>query len=668
MGIHLGRSEVVWNRVLGALWRPPVNDSSSDGWSSCVIALEIPTQSASLHYRAYADHVGGRTVLEWAVQRFRHITADASRICILTDTAERQRVEAALKADCRPTITLRSGRGDFHDLHELSRGGSESRLLYVDLTAALLPAHILDKYLRCHIERRSHATSLLGVPCSVVPYLIDTGMLPVLKSVPGLSWSCRIALNAMEQAGNSVRWAAFRVRVSHVKASVYSDASGRWPHAVALRNKEEISTLDRVLNQTLIGESTTEPTDLLDDWTDVSCQIAKEEFSAVGNSVRGRSAPSAHPVPGRILYAQSPSAFTGVEQVMLLLADGVRRECPTKYECVALIGKSGILTDRLASLGLNVSIANRDFAVSSVRNYVFSLHELRRIAPAIVHAHTVTGVPFCSAVVQGGIPLVQHVHVAEPAGLIALREQLLVATAVVAVSEFVKARLIRHGVDPSKIQVIHNGTQVFEPMLESRSSVLRSCGVPDTAKIILFVGRFAPKKRHDVAVEAFARLYGRCSDSYLLLAGETFDGHQQTLEAVQSQLDRLHVRDRVRCLGFWPNMPRLYSVADIVILPAEDEALPMTVLEAMAAGVAVVGARSGGTPEMIIDGKSGLLVRPGCADAFAAAIESVLVHDELRARLVSEARETCRRHFNLTRCVAQVASLYDELLSDDSGR
>jgi glycosyltransferase involved in cell wall biosynthesis len=134
-------------------------------------------------------------------------------------------------------------------------------------------------------------------------------------------------------------------------------------------------------------------------------------------------------------------------------------------------------------------------------------------------------------------------------------------------------------------------------------------------------------------------------------------------EAVQSSVSRNGLRERVRFLGFQPDMASLYGAADLLVQPSEDDPLSMTILEAMAAGVPVVAVRSGGTPEMIVDDESGILVEPGSAEACATAIERLLIDDGARRRLSTRALARCRTDFSMERFAGQIGAVYEELLT-----
>jgi glycosyltransferase involved in cell wall biosynthesis len=107
----------------------------------------------------------------------------------------------------------------------------------------------------------------------------------------------------------------------------------------------------------------------------------------------------------------------------------------------------------------------------------------------------------------------------------------------------------------------------------------------------------------------------------------------------------------------------LLSAADVAVMPSLNEALSNVLLESMAAGAPTVATRVGGTPEALIDGRTGLLVPPGDAESLAAAISRLLSDRALAARLGGAARQFVQEHLSVERMVSETEQLYGELLA-----
>jgi Glycosyl transferases group 1 len=135
-------------------------------------------------------------------------------------------------------------------------------------------------------------------------------------------------------------------------------------------------------------------------------------------------------------------------------------------------------------------------------------------------------------------------------------------------------------------------------------------------------------------------------------------------EELEEMATRLGIADRVRFLGRREDVPELLAACDVFALPSLYEGSSLAVLEAMAAGRPVVSSAIGGTDELIEDGRSGLLVAPGDAEALAAALRRLLADSGLRERLAGRARERVERDLTRQAMAERVAAVYAELLGD----
>src|SRR5262249_30060196 len=120
--------------------------------------------------------------------------------------------------------------------------------------------------------------------------------------------------------------------------------------------------------------------------------------------------------------------------------------------------------------------------------------------------------------------------------------------------------------------------------------------------------------------------------------------------------------DRVVFTGLRDDAPALLSSLTVAVMPSLSEALSNVLLESMAAGVAVVATRVGGTPEAVEDGRNGVLVPPADSRALADAIAALLADPALGSRLGCAARETIQARFSLGRMVSKTQELYLSLL------
>ena len=292
---------------------------------------------------------------------------------------------------------------------------------------------------------------------------------------------------------------------------------------------------------------------------------------------------------------------------------------------------------------------------------------LRRERPDVFHAHLswplAAKYPLMAAVlarvpaVVATIQLLPGFELDRPS-LLQLRTLAAGVGRYIAVSHDIADQLVeRLRWPPEKIEVVYNAVRLerFTP-IEAATLRARLTGNRERP-VVLTCARLHQQKGHTFLLRAAAEL----PEAVFALAG---DGPERaTLEA---QAAALALGDRVVFLGHRTDIPTLLAACDVFALPSLYEGSSLAVLEAMAAGRAVVSSAIGGTDELVRDGDSGLLVPPGDADALAAALRRLLADDQLRAALARRARARVERDFTPDVMSQRVTSIYERLLADGS--
>jgi glycosyltransferase involved in cell wall biosynthesis len=178
---------------------------------------------------------------------------------------------------------------------------------------------------------------------------------------------------------------------------------------------------------------------------------------------------------------------------------------------------------------------------------------------------------------------------------------------------------------------------------------------------LLFVGRLVSQKGLDVLFRALSLLKEQAGKNHvdwtLTIAGEG---------PLKNELARasegLRLSDRITFRGWLErgHLPAVYKNADVFVLPSRDEGMPNAMLEAMAAGLPVIGSRVAGIDEVVIDGETGLLVPPDDADALAAALRIVIEDRDKTFALGQAARKRVEAHYSWD----MAADAYLSLLCD----
>jgi L-malate glycosyltransferase len=213
----------------------------------------------------------------------------------------------------------------------------------------------------------------------------------------------------------------------------------------------------------------------------------------------------------------------------------------------------------------------------------------------------------------------------------------------------------------SEIEVIHNfvNCDVYVRKPELVASLRPRFAEPDE-KLFVHLSNFRPVKRVTDVVEVFARI-AKVMPARLMLIGDGPD--RSSAEYLALKYD---VRDRIHFMGKQDNVSELLPVADLMIMPSEMESFGLAALEAMACGVPPIATRVGGVPELIHDGKNGLLFEIGDVEGMAAAAISLLRDEPRFHAMIHAARKTAQDRFCASRIIPQYEAYYERVVERTS--
>jgi len=183
-------------------------------------------------------------------------------------------------------------------------------------------------------------------------------------------------------------------------------------------------------------------------------------------------------------------------------------------------------------------------------------------------------------------------------------------------------------------------------------AVRRAIGVEADIPVIITVGEHTRRKNHAVCIRALEKL----EDAALLLCGV---GRQK--EMLRKLAEECHVADRVHFLGFRSDIPTLLLASDVFIFPSLHEGMPVSLMEAMAAGLPCVVSGVRGNADLIGDGAGGFSYRPYDVDGFANGLQTLLENKKLRKQFGDRNRAEIQA-YSLPRVLEQMTALYLEQL------
>jgi glycosyltransferase involved in cell wall biosynthesis len=284
----------------------------------------------------------------------------------------------------------------------------------------------------------------------------------------------------------------------------------------------------------------------------------------------------------------------------------------------------------------------------------------------LLHAHDFkANVVGLAAARRTGIPIVSTAHGKIP---ISVKARLYCAMdgrllrrmdLVFAVSAMMARQLYGEGVPGDRLVLARNGIMLPEHPFGYRSDALRREGILRDGEIAIgHVGRVSPEKGVVPLVKSFARIVAAYPAAKLVIAGDGPD-----IERARHAAEERSLNGRVVFLGYREDIGTLYGALDLFVLNSTTEGLPNAVLEAMAFGVPVIATAVGGTPEVVHDGDTGLLIPPSQPAALVQAIRAVLDDRAAAAERARRARTLVEREFDMARLSQSINASYRRVLA-----
>ena len=215
-----------------------------------------------------------------------------------------------------------------------------------------------------------------------------------------------------------------------------------------------------------------------------------------------------------------------------------------------------------------------------------------------------------------------------------------------------------------KVIVIPNGVKTNENLSDQVeiTQVRQSLGIDEHRILIVCVGTLAQHKGHETLLEALKLLKDRNPSK---LPATLIVGDGPLYEQLREKTRNLELDAHVIFTGFQNDVRKILAAADFAVLPSLYESFGIVILEAMAEGKPVIASRTGGIPEIIIDGETGILFPPEDSNLLAEAIEELTMNDEKRAKMGIACQDRVNSLFTVGEMAKEYQSVYLDVLNDN---
>lgn len=360
----------------------------------------------------------------------------------------------------------------------------------------------------------------------------------------------------------------------------------------------------------------------------------------------------------RILQLCSTSDLGGAERMVLNLASALPAD-EIETHIGALVG-TGALMAEAQSAGLPaVHFRFRHAAdVSGIRRLKAYCKE-HKIDIVQTHGLRADGVARWAARLAGVRVIISTLHSVDPwrrwPHVLLDRLTAPLVTQFVAVCDAARqASVRREKLDPSRCVVVPIGVPERTIPREHRDAIRAELGLTDDDfPVVGVLANLRDMKGHRTIIQALPALRQVCPQVRFLFAGRDDSNGEIARLAHETGVD-----DAIRFLGFVEEPSRLFAAMDILLLASQWEGFPVSILEAMQAGVPVIATSVGGIPEMIRDGQDGLLIPPASPEAITTAVSLLSRDFALRATLVKSADARYRSEFTLDQMSRKMTHLY----------
>ena len=289
-------------------------------------------------------------------------------------------------------------------------------------------------------------------------------------------------------------------------------------------------------------------------------------------------------------------------------------------------------------------------------------HLIREVRPDVVHLHSRRGSDIWGALAGRleGVPVVLSRRVDNPEARWVVNLKYRLYDEVITISDGIRQVLLSEGVPAAKLHCVLSAvdTQQYQPNRQHLDWFRNTFQIAPDELVIGMVAQFIRRKGHETLLDALPAVFAQHPRTKVILFGQG-----PIRDEIQARVHASpELAARVQLPGFRRDLNQILPCLNILAHPAFMEGLGVSLLQAAACGVPIVGGRAGGIPEIVQPGLNGELIEPGDVAALAAALNTLLGSADLRQRYGKAGREWVQTRFSIEAMVQGNLAVYNRTL------
>lgn len=354
------------------------------------------------------------------------------------------------------------------------------------------------------------------------------------------------------------------------------------------------------------------------------------------------------------LHLDTMEGWRGGQQQVLLTVQGLRA---LGHRAVLVAHPGGELFRRMSEGHDLIGLALRNEVDLTSAWRLWRI--VRQLRPQVVHAHDPRGVAAAALALSFGAPTPRPLFVAARRVDFRLKRNSFSrwkyrqVDCLIAASRAIEDLLVEEGVARDRVVTVHEGIDLDRVLVAPPANIHAEFWLPAHAPIVGNVAALVPHKGQRYLIDAAALVLRTVPDARFVILGEG-----ELRAHLEHQIREHRLEKHVILAGFRPDVMSFHRSFDLFVLSSVTEGLGTSLLDAMAASKAIVATRTGGIPEVVVDGETGLLVPPRDATALAAAIVRLLGDGGLRREMGDRGLARVRSRFSAARMVEETLGVY----------